>query len=126
MLRYALVSRSGTLGRLLSLTHGVTLDCSRYRSGSVLPIGVSAGRGDCHEDSVLTRRSSSSRSCLGRQNRHHQPEDATTELLAVLDEQRDRVRQRIDCRTPKRDVITNDIAVVSGTITKLTAASDAQ
>jgi DNA-binding transcriptional MerR regulator len=53
------------------------------------------------------------------------PGDATPELLAVLEEQRDRMTQRIDCLTRNRDAISNYIGVVSDTITKSTAASAA-
>ena len=45
------------------------------------------------------------------------PGDATPELLAVLEEQRDRITQRIDCLTRNRDAINNYIDVVSDTIT---------
>ena len=49
------------------------------------------------------------------------PGDATPELLAVLEEQRDRMTQRIDCLTRNREAISNYIDVVSETIT---ASSD--
>ena len=48
------------------------------------------------------------------------PGDATPELLAVLEEQRDRMTQRIDCLTRNRDAINNYIDVVSETITAST------
>lgn len=48
------------------------------------------------------------------------PGDATPELLAVLEEQRDRMTQRIDCLTRNRDAITKYIDVVSDNITNST------
>jgi DNA-binding transcriptional MerR regulator len=53
------------------------------------------------------------------------PGDATPELLAVLEEQRDRMNQRIDCLTRNRDAINSYIDVVSTTITTSTGASAA-
>ncbi|WP_248762170.1 MerR family transcriptional regulator [Pseudarthrobacter sp. SSS035] len=53
------------------------------------------------------------------------PGDATPELLAVLQGQRDRMSQRIDCLTRNRDAINNYIAVVSDTVTKSSASSAA-
>jgi hypothetical protein len=48
------------------------------------------------------------------------PSDATPELLAVLEEQRDRMTQRIDCLTRNRNAINNYIDVVSDIITAST------
>ena len=48
------------------------------------------------------------------------PSDATPELLAVLEEQRDRMTQRIDCLTRNRDAFNNYIDVVSDIITAST------
>jgi DNA-binding transcriptional MerR regulator len=53
------------------------------------------------------------------------PGDATPELLAVLEEQRNRMNQRIDCLTRNRDAINSYIDVVSNTITTSTGASAA-
>ena len=53
------------------------------------------------------------------------PGDATPELLDVLEVQRDRMDQRIDCLTRNRDAINNYIDVVTAAITKSTAASAA-
>ena len=53
------------------------------------------------------------------------PSDATPELLDILEVQRDRMNERIDCLTRNRDAINNYIDVVAGTISKTTAASAA-
>lgn len=53
------------------------------------------------------------------------PGDATPELLDVLEVQRDRMNQRINCLTRNRDAINNYIGVVRDTITKTTAAGPA-
>jgi len=51
------------------------------------------------------------------------PSDATPELLDILEFQRDRMNQRIDCLTRNRDAISNYIEVVSETIPKSTTTS---
>jgi DNA-binding transcriptional MerR regulator len=53
------------------------------------------------------------------------PSDATPELLVVLQMQRDRMNQRIDCLTRNRDAISDYIGVVTETIAQSTAASPA-
>jgi DNA-binding transcriptional MerR regulator len=53
------------------------------------------------------------------------PSDATPELLVVLQVQRDRMNQRIDCLTRNRDAISDYIGVVTETIAQSTAASPA-
>lgn len=53
------------------------------------------------------------------------PSEATQEFLEVLEVQRDRMNQRIDCLTRNRDAISNYIEVVAETISKSTAASAA-
>jgi DNA-binding transcriptional MerR regulator len=51
------------------------------------------------------------------------PSDATPELLDVLELQRDRMNQRIDCLTRNRDAINNYIDVVTVAITKSAPAT---
>ena len=53
------------------------------------------------------------------------PSDATPELLAVLQVQRDRMNQRIDCLTRNRDAISGYIGVVTETISQSTVPGSA-
>ena len=53
------------------------------------------------------------------------PSDATPELLVVLQVQRDRMNQRIDCLTRNRDAISDYIGVVTETIEHSTAPGPA-
>lgn len=53
------------------------------------------------------------------------PGDATPELLVVLQVQRDRMNQRIDCLTRNRDAISDYIGVVTETISRSTAPGPA-